>query len=377
MVFRFCKVIFPALLLAACVREKDVVRIAVAAPLTGDISAGGQGVRRAVELAVEQSREDWKPPFRVEVVSFDDQAEPEAAAKAAGLVVSDPRIVAVIGHYTSGCSLSAAPIYARAGMPMISPSATSPRLTSAQFDPGWPGPRNVFRMVPNDRVQGPVAAEFAVRRLHKRRFAVLDDGTPYGQSAAAEFSRKLSRLGGTVVFQGALSSGERDFQALLGQIKEAGPQAVYFGGAYPEFGLLLSQARALKIECPFFAGDGARSEDLFEVAGEAAEGTYFTSPGRPLEFLHGGDSFVQAYRRRYPGAEPGPFDGFAYDAAGMLLEALRRSGPDRRQLLESLRGIRYPGLLGVTGFDRRGESTLKAVTVYRVEGRRFVPQFVP
>ncbi|MFA6029026.1 MAG: branched-chain amino acid ABC transporter substrate-binding protein [Elusimicrobiota bacterium] len=357
---------------AACSPEPRVARIAVAVPLTGDLSAGGQGVRRAVELSVEHARAQGGLPVPVEVVAFDDRAEPDTAVRAARLILADPRVVAVIGHYTSGCSLAAAPIYAAGSLAMLTPAATHPRLTAAQLEPGWPGPRNVFRLVPTDELQADRAAASAVDR-GLRRFTVLHDGTPYGRNLSEQFARRLERSGGRVAGLRGVPVGARDYGGLVEKVRADRPEAVFFGGAYPEFGLLLAQARRAGLKVPFLAGDGARAVEVFSLAGDAAEGALFTAPGRPLEKLDRGAEFLDAYRRRYPGAEPGPFDVFAYDAASIALEALRRAGPQRGPLLEALRGTRWRGLAGTTSFDRKGDTTLRSVTLYRASKGRFVP----
>ena len=145
---------------SACRSRDKLVRIAVALPLTGDLGSEGESLRRAVILAVEQANEARRLPFRVEVAAFDDRADPAEAYNVANLIVDDPRIVAVIGHYSSDCSERAARVYARAPLAMISPASTNPDITRAQLRPGWPGARVVFRLVPTDDVQGDFAAQF-------------------------------------------------------------------------------------------------------------------------------------------------------------------------------------------------------------------------
>jgi branched-chain amino acid transport system substrate-binding protein len=362
---------------AACSRRGDAVRIAVVVPLTGDISIEGQGVRRAVELAVAEAQESGELTFPVEVHAFDDRADPQTAVKAARLILADPRVVAVIGHFTSGCSIAAAPIYAQGSLAMIAPVATNPRLTRAQTEPGWPGPRNVFRLTPTDEVQGAIAAEFALRRLKLRKFSILHDRTPYGQGLAEEFRKRLERLGGKALSFEGISIGDRDFKKTLERIRLESPSGIYFGGLYPEFGLLLRGARKAGLKAPFFSGDGSMTEGLFDAAEVAVEGAYFTSPGGPLESMPGAGKFAEAYGRRYPGTKIGRYDHFGYDAAGVLLHALRHtgpvSGPGRAQLIDVLRGVRYRGVLGTTTFDAKGDTTLKTVTVFKAYKRKFVP----
>jgi len=139
---------------SGCRSHGKIVRIAVALPLTGDLGSEGESLRRAVVLAVEQANEAKRLPFRVEVAAFDDRADPTEADNVANLIVDDPRIMAVIGHYSSDCSEHAARVYAHAPLAMISPASTNPEVTRAQLRPGWPGARVVFRLVPTDDLQG-------------------------------------------------------------------------------------------------------------------------------------------------------------------------------------------------------------------------------
>src|SRR5256885_8479978 len=168
-------------LLAACSAKERVIDVAVAVPLTGDMGTEGRGVRDAVELAVDQANAARRFPYRLELLALDDRNDPKLAVSVANLIASDPRVAGVIGHYTSGCALAAAPVYARSTIPMLTPSATNPRLTRAQLDESWTGARVVFRLVADDEAQGAFAARFLARRLRKRRVAVLHDGTPYGE----------------------------------------------------------------------------------------------------------------------------------------------------------------------------------------------------
>ena len=350
--------------------ERRSVRIAVAVPLTGDIAAEGQGILRAVRLALEMRRDARKSPVSVEVVPFDDRADPDQAVHAANLIAADPRIVAVIGHYNSGCAIPAARVYAGASLAMISPSATNPLLTLQQLEPGW-GRRNVFRMTPTDEVQGSFAAEYAVE-AGLRRFLLVQDGTPYGKGIAQVFQKRLEALGGKIARVEEISLGQRDFSPVLQRAKSAKPQALYCAGLYPECGLLLLQARKAGLGAAFFSGDGSRTEGFLQIAGDRAEGALLTALGATLDSTGPAADFVAAFKRRYPGSEIKAYDPFAYDAAGLLLTALERAGPERSRVLQALRSTRHWGAVGLTAFDDKGDTRLRSVRMMRVEKGRFM-----
>jgi branched-chain amino acid transport system substrate-binding protein len=360
----------------ACGQRGPVVRIAVAVPLTGDIGTEGQGILRAVTLAVEEANAAKTLPFRLAVAPYDDGGDPAQAVNVANLVVIDSRIVAVIGHYNSGCAIEAARVYARAPIAMISPSATNPQLTRQQLLPSWKGERVAFRLVPTDDVEGEFAAHYAFARLGRKKVAVIDDGTPYGRGLTGEFRKTFSKIGGRVVFTGQVMEDEKDFSALIQKLKKNAPDSVYFGGLYPAAGLLLRQIRAAGIPWTFLSGDGARTSGLFDVAGSAAEGAYATMVGVPVERLSSAQVFVENYKKRWSNEwdDMKPFDHFGYEAAQIVIAALARSGPDRRALLDSIRQIHHHGILGVTTFDEKGDTTNRIITMMQARSadRSFV-----
>lgn len=364
--------ILACVLASACGPREKVVKIAVAIPLTGDTGAEGQGVKRAVIMAIEEANASHRFPYKLAAAPFDDRADPKEAVNVANLIVSDPRIVAVVGHYTSGCSIPAAKVYARAPIAMISPGATNPEVTEQQTSPDWIGPRVVFRDVATDDVQGSAAAEFAFKRLGKRRMSLLHDKTPYGQGLAEQFKATFESLGGKVVGLDGISVGDRDFKALLTKIKgdQDRPEGIYFGGMYTEAGLLLVQMRELGMKDPFafISGDGAQSPVLYDVAGEAADGAYLTTIGMPVEEMPSAREFIARYKKRWTGSSEDlkPFDHFGYEATNIVLEALARAGaPDREKVLAAMPGVQYKGILGETRFDAKGDTTNRIVSMTR------------
>lgn len=368
-----CAVSFLA---AACGPKEKVVKIAVAVPLTGDMGTEGQGLRRAVELAVEEVNAAKRFPYKIVAAPFDDRADPKEAVNVANLVMSDPRVVAVVGPYNSGCAIPAGKVYARAPLAMISPAATNPEVTAQQDSPDWIGPKVIFRVVPTDDVQGAAAAEFAYKKLGKRRMALLHDKTPYGQGLAEQFKKTFMELGGKVVSADGISVGDKDFKALLTKIKgdDSNPQGIYFGGLYTEAGLLLKQMRELGMKDPFIfiSGDGSKTPALFDIAGDAATGAYLSIVGIPVEDLPSAQDFIKRYKKRFTAAneELKPFDHFGFEAAQIIFVALERAGaPDREKVLAELPKIHYKGLLGETIFDEKGDTLNKIVTITQAHAK--------
>lgn len=360
--------------LGGCQPREPTLRIAVALPLTGDIAAMGQGIKRACQLAVEEAQQRNRfPGQRLEIVAFDDRSDPKEAVGVANRIVSDPSVVAVIGHFNSGCSIPAAQVYARAGLPMISPAASNPKLTLQQWEPSWPGPRNVFRVNTTDDVQGAYGAEFTIKRLKVRRVSILHDKTAYGQGIAEEFRKRLESLGGTVLSFDGITVADKDFSAVLTRIGALKPEAIYFGGDYSGGGLLVRQARERGIQVVFVMSEANRDIEFLRVAGASAEGCYITFLGSPPELLPSAQNFIKAYQARYPHDSVRPYDHYGYEATQILLSALETAGPDRARLVDALRTTRYQGVLGETRFDEKGDTLNHTITLFQVTNGQFVP----
>jgi branched-chain amino acid transport system substrate-binding protein len=367
--------VFAALvLLAGCAPKEKEIKIAVAIPLTGDIAALGQGIRRAAVLAVEEAVKAGRfAGTKVSLVEFDDRSEPKEAVNVANRIVSDPLILGVIGHFNSGCSIPAGAVYAKAGLPMVSPAASNPELTRQQMSPNWGRPRTLFRVNTTDDVQGVAAAEYVAGVLKKKRVAVIHDKTSYGQGVAEEFQKKFLSLGGNVISFDGIQVGDKDFKALLTRVKAQDPEVLYFGGIYNEGGLLVRQARELGLKAAFMAGEANYDPEFLRIAGPAAEGATVTFLGKPPELLETAQQFIQKYKIRWPQDEVKAYDHYSYEIANMLLDGVEKAGPDRAKIVEYLRSVKYTGVLGETSFDEKGDTLNKTITIFTVKGGKFVP----
>ncbi|MFA6316899.1 MAG: branched-chain amino acid ABC transporter substrate-binding protein [Elusimicrobiota bacterium] len=355
-------------LLAACgPGEPKTIVIAVAVPLSGPLGTDGQGILRAVQMAAAEARPIDFPPTRIEISAYDDKALPEEAARVAEEIAADPKVKAVVGHFTSGCSLAASRIYAKAGLPMITPSSTNPELTVQQTKPDWTWPRSIFRLPPPDDIQGSFTAEFAYDRLNLRAFGVLHDGTPYGRGIAEEFAERFTEKGGRVVASEAVAKGAEDFREVVEWLSRFTPDGVFFGGDYNEAGRLVKELRVQGSTAAFMTGDGSKALEIFTIAGPAVHGAYFSVGGIPLEHLPSAGDFVDHYRQRYPDAEPRTFDLYAYEAARIVIAALAVCLERRKPLVEILREVRHESMMGAIVFDHKGDNTRRLITVTRAD----------
>lgn len=358
----------------ACGPKEKVARIAVALPLTGDIAALGQGLERASRLALEEANAQGKfQGYRVEARAFDDRSDPREAVSVANRIVSDPTIVAVVGHFNSGCSIPASQVYARAHLPMISPAASNPKLTLQQLEPDWKFPRSVFRVNTTDDVQGPYAADFAVKTLKVKRAIIVHDKTAYGQGVAEEFKKRMGAIGGVVLSFDGVNVADKDFNALLTRLRDLKPEVLYWGGDYAGGGLVVRQARGVGLSLPIILSEANMDPEYLRVAGSAAEGTYITFLGSPASELPSARDFVKRYKARFPGDELKAYDHWGYEAMSIVLDLMHEVGPDKEKVLAALPKIKHVGVLGVTQFDEKGDTLNKTITIFQVKEGTFRP----
>ncbi|HEX7127374.1 MAG TPA: branched-chain amino acid ABC transporter substrate-binding protein, partial [Thermodesulfobacteriota bacterium] len=265
-------------------------KIGVAGPMTGDQGKMGQDIQNGVKLAIQE----WtaaNPEHKVEIVVGDDQHDPKQAVAVANKFVNEG-VIGVVGHFNSSCSIPASTVYLEGNLVQITPASTNPTFTDRGM---W----NVFRVCGRDDQQGVVAAKFVSDKGIKR-VAVLHDKTTYGQGLADAFRDALEKNHKIEpVFYGGITQGDKDFTAALTSVKAQNPEVVYFGGIYPEAGLLAKQAKDLGIKARFMSGDGTIDPEFVKIAGkEAAEGSWLTfSPD--IKNVPTAKASVEAYEKQF------------------------------------------------------------------------------
>jgi len=366
------KILFPLLCLCllsfGCQKKEDVIRIGIAGPITGDQAKMGMDFKNGATLAVEE----WNSKGgvlgkKIELIVSDDQHDPKQAVSVANKMVNEG-VAGVIGHFNSSCSIPASDVYHRAGIPMISPGSTNPQLTEKGYT-------NVFRVCGRDDQQGKVGAEYASQILTLKRVAVLHDKTTYGQGLADEFKRFLG-AGVEVVYYGGIVQGDKDFKMILTAVKSKNPELIFFGGIYPEAGLLVKQSKELGLNAPFMSGDGTIDAKFIEIAGnEAAEGTLLTFSPDPNN-IPTAKSFIERYRARF--GEIGPYSIYAYDAANILLTAIKEAQSiEGKVISDKLHSLEFDVALGKITFDAKGDVTVLPYVIWMTKGGKFVEHWKP
>jgi branched-chain amino acid transport system substrate-binding protein len=345
-----------------------VVRIGASAPLTGPQAHLGKdnenGTRMAIDDANAKGIMIGGRKAHFELISEDDQADPRTATIVAQKLV-DNKVSGVIGHLNSGTSIPAANIYSDNGIPQISPSATAVAYTSQGF-------KTAFRVMANDAQQGRVLGEYAAKNLAAKKIAVIDDRTAYGQGLADEFIKAARANGAEIVAHEYTNDKAMDFTAVLTAVKGKKPDLLFYGGMDAQSGPMAKQVRALALKSKFMTGDGGYTPEFIKLAGEAAESTYASLPGVPLDKMPGGKEFEKRFVAKY-----GPIQLYApycYDAVNVMIAAMQKAGsPDPAKYLPSLASISYEGVTAKIQFDEKGDLKGGAITVYQVQHGKWQP----
>jgi branched-chain amino acid transport system substrate-binding protein len=343
---------------------QEVVKIGVAGPLSGEIAHLGKAMENGVALAIEDLNAKGaiiggkKVVFKMQ--SEDDAADPKQGTAVAQKLV-DAGVAAVIGHANSGTTVPASRIYNAAGIPQISPSATTPAYTKQKF-------AGAMRVVANDNMLGSSLGRYAVEQLGARRIAIIDDRSAYGQGVADEFIKSAqARVPGLKIAAREFTTPKAtDFSTILTSIRAKKPDLIFFGGMDATAGGILRQMKALGIEVRLMGGDGICTEALPALAAEGMrDGAVFCAEAGGVDAAHekSVNDFIARFHAKFH-SDIQTYAPYAYDATMAVAAAMRAAGSyDPAKYLPALRQIQYPGLTGVIQFDSNGDIRDGAMTV--------------
>ena len=343
------------------------VKIGSAAPLTGGIAHLGKDNENGVRLAIDEANAknltiDGKK-IKFEMMGEDDEANPTKGPIVAQKMV-DAKVAGVVGHLNSGVTIPASDVYNKAGIPMISGSATNPKLTEQGF-------KVTFRTVGRDDQQGPAIASYLAAEVKPKTVAVIDDATAYGEGLADEVEKTLKAAGVTVLPREKGTDKTIDWKAQLTKIKGKKPDAVFFGGMDATGGPLMKQGKELGIKAVFAFGDGACTDKMKELAGDAAEGLLCSQAGLPVQAAS--KSFLENYKKKF-NVDPILYAPFTYDAANLLIAAMQKANStDPAKYLATLAGISMDGASGKIAFDAKGDRKDAEMTIFTMKAGKIEP----
>jgi branched-chain amino acid transport system substrate-binding protein len=348
---------------------EKAIKVATQSPLSGDQSVVGVDIKRGAELALEQLGGPLaKMGFKVELAPFDDQANPDTGVANAKRIVSDPSILAVVGHYNSGVQIPSSEVYHSSGLCNVSPANTNPKVTTRGY-------LEVNRIVGRDDVQGVVGADFALAKGAKTAF-VVHDKTAYGQGIAEFFKQKAEKNGIKVLgFEG--TEEKANFDALLSPVIAGNPDIIYFGGMAFQAAVLFKQARERGFEGMFLSDDGFDSSDATKIGGQtliSGGGTYYSTVSGPAAVYPGTAKFIADFKAKY-NADPQPFAAQGYDSMGIALKAIEDAAtagngaaPTREAVAKAVRALKdYKGITGTFTFNEIGDPVQAQYFVIQVK----------
>ncbi len=363
--------------------------------LTGTAATFGLSTKNGIELAtMEQNGKGGIGGVPIRIVVEDDQSKAEEAGTAVNKLLSRDQPVALLGEVSSSRTLAAAPLAQAAGVPMISPSSTSVKVTEVGD--------MIFRVCFIDPFQGAAAAKFAYNSKNLRKIAIFKDvKNDYSVGLAQVFTETFTQLGGGIVGEEAYSEGDMDFKAQLTKLIALQPEALFVPGYYTEVGLIAREARALGFTGLLIGGDGWDSSKLVEVGQDAIVGSYFTNHYSVDDPSKAVQDFISTYQAKF-GEKPDGLAALGYDAAHILYAAMEdvakdpamaealadRSGvpataEKRRAARKALRDrlakvSNYPGVTGTITIDEKRNAQKPAVVVeVTKEGPKFVESIAP
>lgn len=372
---------------SALADDSKLIKIVSSLPRTGSANAQTTTVVNGIKMAVEEVQ-GKVGDFTIEYQDWDDaspekgQWDPAVEAANADKAINDPNVMAYIGTYNSGAAKISMPKLNKAGLVMVSPGNSWPGLTKPGFgEAGEPtiyrpsGKVTYFRVFPTDDVQGPTAAKWA-SELGARKAFILHDRELYGKGLAEMFKRAAPKYGLEVVGFEGIDPKASNYRALVTKMRQKNPDIVYFGGTtQTNAGQIAKDIKAGGLNTKMLFPDGCFEHAFIQAAGaDALEGRAFlTFPGVPPRELTGkGKEFYDAYKAKF-GGEPEAFAIYGYEAAKVVLDAIKRAGvKDRQAIVEAMRATKdFEGALGKWSFDENGDITIKSLSGNTVQGGIF------
>lgn len=360
-------------LLGGCGGQKQAaneIKIGGNFGLTGGIATFGNSSKNAINMAVKEiNASGGVLGKQITFVFADNKSEAAEAAAAATKLITQDKVVAVLGPIASSNVLAASQIHIDNKIPLLTATATNPKVT---VDEKTGKVKDyIFRACFIDPFQGTVMANFAAKSLNGKTAAILtDNSSDYSKGLTQVFKESFVKAGGTIVAEEAFLQKDQDFKATLTKVKSKSPDVIFIPAYYEEAGKIVKQARELGITVPMLGTDGWDSPKMVEIAGGAAlNGTYFSNHYSPDDTSPAVQKFVAAYKREF-GQTPDALAALAYDATLMIADAIKRAGSAEpakiNDALAATKGLQV--VSGVINLDEQHNPIKSAVVIEFKDG---------
>jgi branched-chain amino acid transport system substrate-binding protein len=339
------------------------ITVATVGPITGDLAALGEQYKQGATMAVNDiNAAGGINGEKLALEIGDDACVPEQATRVAEQMASKG-VKFVAGHLCSGSSIPASKVYAEEGILMISPASTNPKFTDE-------GTWNVARVCGRDDAQGAVAGAYMAKTFAGKKIAIVDDKSAYGKGLADETEKAAKAAGLEAAVRESINPGEKDYSALVSKLKDAGVEAIYFGGYHPEGALILKQMREQGSKAQMLSGDSMNNIEFWTIAGEAAEGMIFTFAPEPRNFPEAKE-IVEKFKAG--GYDPEGYTLYTYASFQMYAAAATATkSTDSKVLAEWIRaGNPVKTVLGELKIDSKGDLIGAKYVWYKFSGGKY------
>ncbi len=343
------------------------IRIAAIFSLTGIAAKHNAPLLPMIRLGIEEiNRQGGLFDQPIELMLLDNRSTPIGSSLAAEEAVRH-NVAAVIGAHWSSHSLAMGPVLQEAGIPMISPGSTNPKVTQLG--------NYIFRACFIDSFQGKAIANFAINQLKAKTAIVLRNiDEAYSMQLADFFTVAFKHHQGRILWEDGYRGKAVDFKQILKQVHQLRPDVVYVPGYTRDSGLIIKQAVSLGIKATFLGGDAW--DEIYAIAGNAVEGSYHSAPWHPQVPFEKSVHLQKIHQQTY-GTPINNFSApLAYDATMLLMDAIQRAGSlDRSRIRAAIAATHnFKGATGPISFDANGDPVNKAIIILKLEngGSTFV-----
>ncbi|MGI6538806.1 MAG: ABC transporter substrate-binding protein [Caldicoprobacterales bacterium] len=347
--------------------KSDKILIGVNYELSGETATYGQSSVEGIELAINKVNEAGGINGKlIELVKYDNESKSANATSLATRLMTQDKVLAVMGPATSGAFKATIPVANQNKVPVISGSATADDVT---VNPDGSVQEYAFRICFSDSYQGTAMANYALNNLSKTKAVVImDSSSDYGKGLAANFVNTFEANGGTIVAQEAYVSGDTDFNSILTKIRDLDFDVIFIPGYYNEAGLIIKQARDLGIDVPILGADGFDSPELVNLAGkDALNDIYFSNHYSSLDQDPVVQDFIKEFEKKY-NKQPDAFNALGYDLAMFVVNGIERAesltGEAVKKALESTTD--FNGVTGSFSIDEF-HNPVKAIVVIELK----------
>lgn len=352
-------------------KAPDVIKIGGNFELTGGVAEFGKKGENGAKLAIKEINDKGGVlGKKIEYVPADNKSEAGESTAATTKLITQDKVIGIVGPMTTGNTLGAIPVVTENKIPLITPTGTNAKITVAED-----GKLNtwLFRACFIDPFQGEVAANFAIDTLKTSKAAlVIDQKGDYAKGLAQSFKETFEKAGKQVVASEQYVAGQdTDFRAILTNIKAKGPDVIFIPGYYNEVGMIIKQARELKIDVAILGGDGWGTGPIVDIAGkESMNNTYY------VDHVAADDpalaDFAAAFKKEY-NQDADSFAALGYDAAKLMIKAIENAGSTDtekiRQALENMKG--FKGISGEVNVDPATHNPKKSASILKfVDGNK-------